>query len=151
MPSPETENESVVHRHPHDFDSVVDLLARHRGWLIAAYLLILAVCIGAVLTFDVTVFPDTVDQLVSAGRTFDRPSSEYRWMMLAPVVVSLFILQALFLWGGGRIQLTGATVRVRKLLLSLIIMAALMVLVTAGIVMSLIEMVERLDSGDPTR
>jgi hypothetical protein len=152
MPPPEAENESVVHRRTRDFDPVVDLLARHRGWLVAAYLLILALCIGAVLAFNVSVFPEMVDQMVSPATDFvDRPSSEYRWTILLPSVLGFFILQALFLWGGGRVQLTGATVRLRKLLLSLVIMAALMVLVSAGILVSLVEMVERFDSGDPTR
>jgi hypothetical protein len=49
-------------------------------------------------------------------------------------VLAFLALQALFLWGGGRIRLKMRPVRFRKTLVSFIIFAALMLVVTAGMV-----------------
>jgi len=109
-----------------DFEPALEFLARHRGWLVAGYLLAVAMCIAGVFIFGIAIFGEAVHYATSPEDVEPVDSAVGLWTTMM-WIVGWVVLQAVFLWGGGRIQLAGEPVRGRRIAVSLVIMAALMV------------------------
>ena len=133
-----------------DFEPALEILARHRGWLVAGYLLAVAMCIAGVFIFGIAIFGEAVHYATSPEDVEPVDSAVGLWTTMM-WIVGWVVLQAVFLWGGGRIQLAGEPVRGRRIAVSLVIMAALMVVLTATMLLPLAEMVDRFLSAEPAR
>jgi hypothetical protein len=102
---------------------ILSLMASHRRILITVYLVVLA-------TFAAG-FVFTGNSLFGEPRSWSfLPVSDMLECFL--ILLAFLALQALFLWGGGRIRLKMKPVRFRKIGISYIIFAVLMLIVTFG-------------------
>jgi hypothetical protein len=113
-----------------------DAVSRYRTLLTLAYLLFLAL-LAVAYTFIGSALLD--DPFISGWTNRLHLLSSGDIVYSFTVVVAFLALQALFLWGGGRIRLESKPTRFRKVGHSLIVFATLMFVVTAGIVESFAE------------
>ena len=128
--------------------AIVDFLSLRRAWLVTAYLVILALSLAGFAIWGPAIFPEAINYAVTAPASLDLGWNRAEYWILFSCVVGFFVLQAVFLWGGGRVQLAGTPVRMRKLLLSLLIISGLMVLLTILLLLSFAEMVDRSQSAE---
>lgn len=122
---------------------IVDALGRHRGWILSLYLAFLAAWIAIFFILGFLAFPEVFHELLGAGGRWNLRDDFTLWQRVA-VVAGFLALQALFLWGGGRVRLELKPAKIWKLAVSLVIFSTLMSILTAGLVMSLLEMADRL-------
>jgi len=134
-----------------NLNAIVDFLSLRRAWLVTAYLVILALNLAGFAVWGPSIFPEAINYAVTGPANLDFAWSRGEYWILFACVVGFFVLQAVFLWGGGRVQLAGTPVRMRKLLLSLLIISSLMVLLTVLLLLSFAEMVDRSSSAEVGR
>lgn len=122
--------------------SLVEWLSRNRRLLVGAYLALLAVSVGLFWYASIFAFPEVFARLAGVPDIFEKDKDPSH-LANAASVAGFFLLQALFIWGGGRVWLSPDPVRFKKMILSLVIAATWMALLSAGLVFSLAEMANR--------
>lgn len=110
---------------PAPLGEILTALAKYRRWLAGLYVGGLALCIGIVL------FNNT-DEWSGIGWTL-------------AVAAAFCGLQALFLWGGGRVRLGSAPVKFRRRIVSLLLFTTIMALLTAALFMVFFQMTKGMD------
>jgi hypothetical protein len=133
---------------PKVLDSLIEELSRYRGVLVAGYLVLLALFVGVVWYASISGLPELLPKLAGLYNEFRRDRYP-DYVADAAVVGGFFLLQALFVWGGGRVQVSRGPVKLRKLAISLLITSSWMALLGVGLTSTFAEMANRFQD-DPT-
>ncbi len=127
--------------------SLLEWLGRHRGLLIAFYILLLFTY--TTLTYWMSLFagPESWQILVPGG---DSKLSD-DWVKDGPYLTQsiIFLLvffgtQVLFLWGGGRINLKGKSAGFWRKCVSIVIASGLFAVLSIGMISTVLEMFDRM-------
>lgn len=120
---------------------ILDALGRHRGWVVALYLLFLTGWFALFIFSGLAAFSEVFHELVGTGGLLGREPFGI-WQCVA--ILAFLALQAAFIWGGGRIRMDMKPARPWKLAVSLLIFSALMAVLSTGLIVSFLEMTDRL-------
>ena len=128
--------------------ALVDALARHRLLLFVLYIGFTTLCVAAVYELSFLGAPAALNYVVP-GRDFDAIAdwgSERSIAEAIVFVIGLLALQALFLFGGGRIPITSKPVGIWRTLVPVSIASAAGVLMLVTFAYTVLEIFDRADS-----
>src|SRR5438132_1107410 len=98
---------------------LLDALGQHRI-VVVGYLLVLTGWLVLVILTGFVAIPEVFHQFLGAGRDWSI-NDDLRWSGRAVILGGFLSLQALFLWGGGRVRLRRRRVSFRRVAVSLAI------------------------------
>lgn len=137
--TPETENGGGT------WSPLLDALGRHR-LVVVGYLVVLAGWLLMVLSSGFLMITEVFHEALGAGRQTE-VTEDSSLIVRAGILTGFLLLQAVFLWGGGRVRLRKRRVQYRRMMLSLFIFAGFMGLLSYGFLLTFLELINRSNPG----
>jgi len=119
-------------------------LGSHRG-VVIGYLVVMAAWLLMIVSSGIGMIPEIFHEIVGAEVQPDAGNDGLSQLGRLGILCVFLLLQAAFLWGGGRIELRKRPTRFRNVVVSLIIFGTLMSVLSYGLIICFYEMIHQFE------